>query len=35
MVSRNKLPYHWRLFVLLLAFAWVMVACFVIFQYSR
>ena len=35
MVSKTKLPYHWRLFLILLGFAWVMVACFVIFQYSR
>ena len=33
--SRRRLSYHRRLFLLLLAFSWVLVACFVLFQYGR
>ncbi len=33
--SRSRLSYHRRLFLLLLAFSWVLVACFVLFQYGR
>lgn len=33
--SRSRLSYHRRLFLLLLAFSWVLVACFVVFQYGR
>ncbi|WP_295914372.1 HAMP domain-containing sensor histidine kinase [uncultured Alistipes sp.] len=32
---RSKLSYHRRLFLLLLAFSWTLVACFVTFQYGR
>lgn len=32
---RPKISYHWRLFILLLGFSWVLVACFVMFQYHR
>lgn len=32
---RSKLSYHRRLFLLLLAFSWTLVACFVLFQYGR
>ena len=32
---RNKLSYHHRLFLLLLVFSWVLMACFVTFQYIR
>ncbi|MBR7022717.1 MAG: HAMP domain-containing histidine kinase [Bacteroidales bacterium] len=35
MASRIKLSYHNRLFLLLLAFSWTMIACFVVFQYYR
>ena len=35
MASRYKLPYHRRLFVMLLGFSWILVACFVAFQYHR
>lgn len=35
MVLRNKLSYHHRLFLLLLVFSWVLMACFVTFQYIR
>ena len=31
----RSFPYHRRLFMLLLAFSWVLVACFVTFQYGR
>ncbi len=34
-VSKSRLSYHRRLFLLLLAFSWVLVACFVVFQYGR
>ena len=33
--SRSRLPYHRRLFLLLLGFSWALVACFIAFQYSR
>lgn len=33
--SRSRLSYHRRLFALLLAFSWTLVACFVVFQYGR
>ncbi len=32
---RSSLSYHRRLFLLLLAFSWTLVACFIIFQYGR
>lgn len=32
---KNRLSYHRRLFLLLLAFSWTLVACFVLFQYGR
>ena len=32
---RSRLSYHRRLFLLLLAFSWVLVACFIVFQYGR
>ena len=32
---RSRFSYHQRLFVLLLAFSWTLVACFVLFQYGR
>ena len=32
---KSRLSYHRRLFLLLLAFSWTLVACFVIFQYGR
>ncbi len=35
MGSKRRLAYHRRLFLLLLAFSWALVACFVLFQYSR
>ena len=35
MVLRNKLSYHHRLFLLLLVFSWVLMACFVTFHYIR
>ncbi len=35
MASKIKLSYHNRLFLLLLAFSWTMIACFVVFQYYR
>ncbi len=35
MASRIKLSYHQRLFLLLLAFSWTMIICFVVFQYYR
>lgn len=34
-VSRRRLSYHQRLFLLLLIFSWTLVACFVFFQYGR
>lgn len=33
--SKRKLPYHRRLFLLLLAFSWALMACFILFQYGR
>ncbi len=33
--SRFRLSYHRRLFLLLLGFAWMLVGCFVLFQYGR
>lgn len=33
--QRPKVSYHTRLFLLLLAVSWVLVACFVVFQYKR
>jgi len=35
MASRIKISYHQRLFLLLLAFSWTMIVCFVVFQYYR
>lgn len=35
MVLRHRLSYHKRLFILLLCYSWVLVACFVAFQYVR
>jgi len=35
MASVIKLSYHKRLFLLLLAFSWTMIVCFVVFQYYR
>ncbi len=35
MASKRRLPYHTRLFLLLLSFSWILVACFVVFQYGR
>ena len=32
---KSRLSYHRRLFLLLLAFSWALVACFVLFQYGR
>ena len=32
---RRRLPYQRRLFIMLLTFSWVLVACFVTFQYNR
>ena len=32
---RSSLSYHRRLFLLLLAFSWALVACFIVFQYGR
>lgn len=32
---RSRLSYHRRLFLLLIAFSWTLVACFVVFQYGR
>ncbi|MEG0808367.1 MAG: HAMP domain-containing sensor histidine kinase [Alistipes sp.] len=34
-VLKSRLPYHRRLFLLLLAFSWTLVVCFILFQYSR
>ena len=34
-VSKCRLSYHRRLFLLLLTFSWALVACFVLFQYGR
>lgn len=33
--SRLRLPYHRRLFLLLLGFSWALVACLIAFQYGR
>lgn len=33
--STRRLPYHRRLFLLLLAFSWLLTGCFIVFQYSR
>lgn len=35
MVSMGRLSYHTKLFFLLLGFSWLMVGCFVAFQYDR
>lgn len=35
MVLKRKLSYHKRLFILLLVFSWVLVCCFITFQYMR
>ncbi len=35
MRNKIKIPFHQRLFLLLLTFSWVVVACFVAFQYNR
>lgn len=35
MVSTIKIPYHKRLFFLLLAFSWTIIVCFTVFQYVR
>lgn len=35
MVLKRKLSYHKRLFILLIVFSWVMVCCFITFQYMR
>ena len=35
MVSAIKLSYHKRLFLMLLAFSWSIILCFVGFQYTR
>lgn len=32
---RSKLTYHRRLFLLLLGFSWLLVGCFIVFQYGR
>lgn len=32
---KSKLPYHTRLFLLLITFAWVLFGCFIAFQYKR
>ena len=32
---KSKLPYHRRLLLLLLVSSWVLVACFIVFQYGR
>ena len=34
-VLRNRFSYHRRLFLLLLAFSWTLVGCFILFQYGR
>lgn len=33
--SKRRLPYHRRLFLLLLAFSWLLTGCFIAFQYGR
>jgi hypothetical protein len=35
MASVIKLPYHRRLFLMLLAFSWAIILCFMGFQYLR
>lgn len=35
MASRRSISYHQRLFLLLLVFSWVMVGCFITFQFGR
>lgn len=35
MVLKHRVPYHRRLFLLLLIFSWSLVACFVVFQHGR
>lgn len=35
MVFKNKISYHRRIFFLLLVFSWILVICFVVFQYQR
>lgn len=35
MASTIKVPFHIRLFFLLLAFSWTIIICFAIFQYLR
>lgn len=35
MALRGKMSYHTKLFILLLGFSWLMVVCFVAFQYER
>lgn len=35
MASKIRLPYHKRLFFLLLAFSWTIIICFAVFQYFR
>ncbi|MCR5013631.1 MAG: HAMP domain-containing histidine kinase [Bacteroidales bacterium] len=35
MASKIRLSYHNRLFLLMLAFSWTMIICFVVFQYYR
>ncbi|WP_104368991.1 cell wall metabolism sensor histidine kinase WalK [Prevotella sp. MGM1] len=35
MVSRGKMSYHTKIFILLLGFSWLMVVCFVAFQCER
>ena len=34
-VLSSSLSYHRRLFLLLLAFSWTLVGCFMLFQYGR
>lgn len=34
-VSKLRLSYHRRLFLLLLGISWVLVGCFVVYQYGR
>lgn len=35
MVFKNRISYHGRIFLLLLVFSWILVICFVVFQYQR
>lgn len=35
MVSKIKLSYHRRLFLILIAFTWTIIVCFIVFQYLR